>query len=265
VWEWTDEEVEQRWREFAPDDAIDKLDGAIRTDHYVIIGNSSGSKAFARKMEECYETIQEIFPFPEVEGRKLMPVFLFRTPEQYYAYYSKRASIPLEKARRSKGHAWLDYYATWYEAPNDPVHIHEATHQIFANRLYLSGGGSWLQEGVAEYVETRPNERGGAARLVKKGRHTPLREFVAIPSLLMSASEDVKGGNEAGDHYKQAALLIEFLRESRFAKARFEQFLHAAGSVPRNDVEAIEEVTRRVYAVDLDGLDAEWQAWAKKR
>ena len=90
------------------------------------------------------------FDVEEVEGRKLMPVFLFRTPEQYYAYYSKRAGIPLDKARRSKGHAWLDYYATWYEAPNDPVHIHEATHQIFGNRLNLSGGGSWLQEGVAE-------------------------------------------------------------------------------------------------------------------
>jgi hypothetical protein len=265
AWEWTEEEVEQRWREYAPEDALDKLDEPIRTEHYVIIGNSSGSKAFARKMEECYDTIQEIFPFPEVPGRKLMPVFLFRTPEQYFAFFSKRASIPLEKARRSKGHAYLDYYATWYEAPNDPVHIHEATHQIFRNRLYLSGGGSWLQEGVAEYVETRPNERNGAERLVRKGRHTPLRQFVAIESLLMSAAEDVKGGNEAGDHYKQAALLIEFLRESRFGKARFEEFLHAAGSVPRNDVEAIEQVTRRVYAVDLDGLDAEWQAWAKKR
>ena len=41
--------------------------------------------------------------------------------------------------------------------------------------------------------------------------------------------------------------------------------IHAAGSVRRNDVAAIEEVVRRVYAVDLDGLDAEWQAWAKKR
>ena len=216
-------------------------------------------------MIRYHATIQKLFPFPEIAGRKLMPVFLFRTPEQYYAYYSQRAGIALEQAERSKGHAWLDYYATSYEAPNDPVHIHEATHQIFANRLFLHGGGSWLQEGVAEYVSSRPNERGGAARLVKKGRHTPLVEFVQIESLLMSAPEDVKGGDEAGDHYKQAALLIEFLRESDFGAARFPEFLRSAGRTRRNDLAALQEVSRRVYAVDLTGLDAEFQAWAKRR
>jgi len=263
VWEWSEDEVRKRWEQFAPRDALDKLEEPLRTEHYIVIGNSSGSKAFARVMEECYATIQGLFPFPEVPGRKLLPVFLFRTADQYFVFYSQRAGIPLEKAQRSKGHAWLDYYATWYEAPNDPVHIHEATHQILGNRLFLRGGGSWLQEGVAEYVETRPNERGDAARWVKKGRHTPLREFVQIESLLMPSEEDIKGGDEAGGHYQQAALLLEFLRESRFAKARFPEFLQAVGNV--SGVEAIEEVVRRVYAVDLDGLDAQFQAWARKR
>ena len=262
---WSDEEVRARWVEYAPPDAADKLEDAIRTKHYIVIGNSSGGRAFAKKMEECYDTIQRLFPFPEVEGRKLMPVFLFRTPQQYYAYFSKRAKISLKEAERSKGHAWLDYYSTWYEAPNDPVHIHEATHQIFENRLFLNGGGSWFQEGVAEYVETRPNERGDAARRVKKGEHTPLREFVKIPSLLMSAAEDQKGGDEAGDHYKQAALLIEFLRESKFGAKGFPAFLDAVGRARANDVAAIGRAVQQIYAVDLDGLDREWQEWAKKR
>jgi hypothetical protein len=263
--QWPEEEVRARWVEFAPDDARDKLEDPIRTEHYIVIGNSSGGKAFAKKMEECYDTIQRLFPFDEVEGRKLMPVFLFRTPDQYYAYFSKRAGISIEQAERSKGHAWLDYYATWYEAPNDPVHIHEATHQIFENRLFLGGGGSWFQEGVAEYVETRPNERGNAARLVKKGRHTPLREFVKIPSLLMSSEEDAKGGDEAGDHYKQAALLIEFLRESKFGANGFAAFLEASGRARSNDVQAIDAAAKTIYGVDLDGLDAEWQKWAERR
>lgn len=265
VWEWTQEEVERRWREFAPEDALDKLRDPIRTEHYILIGNSSGDRSMAKKMEECYDTIRSIYPFPEVPGRKLMPVFVFTTQEQYYEFFAKRANIPIEKARRSKGHSYLDYYATYYDAPGDPVHIHEATHQIFGNRLFLNGGGSWFQEGVAEYVSTRDNERGNAARLVKKGRHTKLREFVAIPSLLMSAEQDIKGGNEAGDHYKEAALLIEFLRESRFGKAKFPDFLQQVGRVKRNDVDAIDDAIRRVYSVNLDGLDEEWQAWAKKR
>ncbi len=264
-WRWTEEEVRTRWAEFAPEDALKKLEDPLRTKHYIVLTNSSGGKAFARKMEECYDTIQALFPFPEVEGRKLMPVFLFRTPDQYYAYFSKVAEISLEEARRSKGHAWRDYYATWYEAPGDPVHIHEATHQIFGNRLMLSGGGSWFQEGVAEYVETRDNERNEAARLVKKRRHTPLSAFVQIESLLMSAGEDKKGGNEAGDHYKQAALLIEFLRESRFGKERFQDFVHAVGRLDRGDLSAIQGAVGRVYGVSLDELEEQWVAYCQKR
>jgi hypothetical protein len=264
-WKWSDEEAEALWQRFAPPDARDKLEKIVRTRHYVILTNSSSGKTFGEKMEECYATIQEIFPFPEVEGRRLMPVFLFRTPDQYYAYFVARAGTTREQAERSKGHAWLDYYATWYEAPKDPVHIHEATHQIFANRLVLNGGGSWFQEGVAEYVETRANERNDAARLVKKERHTRLAEFIAIESLLMSAEEDIKGGNEAGDHYKQAALLIEFLRESDFGRKRFLDFVHAVGRVPRNDVPAIEAAVRQSYGCTLAELEAQWVEYCRKR
>jgi hypothetical protein len=144
------------------------------------------------------------------------------------------------------------------------VHIHEATHQIFANRLVLGGGGSWFQEGVAEYVETRANERNDAARLVKKQRHTPLAEFVVIESLLMSAEEDIKGGNEAGDHYKQAALLIEFLRESDFGRKRFQDFVHAVGRTPSNDLPAIEAAVRQSYGCTLAELEAQWVEYCKK-
>lgn len=264
-WKWSDEEAKEQWQRFAPPDARDKLEKIVRTKHYIILTNSSSGKTFGEKMEQCYTAIQEIFPFPEVEGRRLMPVFLFRTPDQYYSYFVERARTTREKAERSKGHAWLDYYATWYEAPKDPVHIHEATHQIFANRLVLNGGGSWFQEGVAEYVETRANERNDAARLVKKERHTRLAEFVAIESLLMSAQEDVKGGNEAGDHYKQAALLIEFLRESDFGKKRFQDFVHAVGRVPRSDVPAIEAAVRQSYGCTLAELEAQWVEYCQKR
>ena len=264
-WQWTDAEARARWAEFAPEDAIDKFEKPVRTKHYIVLTNSFSGAKFGEKMEECYETIQKIFPFPEVPGRRLMPVFLFRGPDQYYAYYSKIAGIPLDKAKRSAGHAWRDYYATWYEAPQDPVHIHEATHQIFENRLFLGGGGSWFQEGVAEYVETRDNDRNNAARLVKKERHTKLAEFVAIESLLMSAEEDVKGGNEAGDHYKQAALLIEFLRESKFGKERFPAFVSAVGRVPRNDVPAIEAAVKSTYGCTLAELEMQWVEYCKKR
>ncbi|MBL8692476.1 MAG: hypothetical protein JNJ88_00105 [Planctomycetes bacterium] len=262
---WTDEEAKKRWERDAPDDLRSELKTPFRTAHYLVLTNSSGGDAFARKMEECYAAIRKTYPFPELAGQKLMPVFLFRTAEQYYAFYAKVAQIPVEQARKSKGHAWRDYYATYYEAPNDPVHIHEATHQIFANRLRLGGGGSWFQEGVAEYMSSKRPELAGAARAVKKGRHTPLGEFIKIPSLLYSAKEDRKGGDEATDHYSEAALLIEFLRESPFGKAKFDRFLKTLGRVRRNDADAIDAGFRKVYGVGTKEVEEQWRKYCENR
>jgi hypothetical protein len=273
---WTLDEVRERWLRDAPESThADFLadigrpgtvkKAVLRTRHYLIMTNSSSGKLFAEKMEENYAEITRLFPCAEVAGRRLMPVFLFRTPQQYYDYYAKIAGITQDEARASKGHAWRDYYATWYEAPGDPVHIHECTHQFFGNRLYLDGGGSWFQEGVAEYVESTPNDRNDVARAVKKAEHTPLRELVALESLLYSSENDVKGGSKAGDNYKQAALLMEFLRESDFGKQHFQQFLTKMGHVRRSDVERIDALFREIYGEGLEGIDAQFVEYCKKR
>ncbi len=274
---WSLEEIQERWRRDVPEElhadflkALEKKstlkDAVLRTDNYIILTSSSGGKSFAKQMEENHAEIAKLFPFADVDGQRLMPVFLFRTPDEYYAFYVKVAGVTLEAAKRSKGHAWKDYYATWYEAPGDPVHIHEATHQIFKNRLRLSGGGSWFQEGVAEYVESSKNERNEVANLVKRGRHTALREFFALKSLLYSSEEERKtGGSEAGDHYKQAALLIEFLREGPLGEELFTDFLLSVGKAPRNDLPKIEELVRRVYGLSLEELDAQFQEYCKER
>ncbi len=265
-WKWTDADAKARWESDAPPETHKKFEGAIRTDHYLILTNSSGGKTFAKKMEECYAAIRKVYPFDEVAGRELMPVFLFRTPDEYYAFCNKVAGWGLEQARATKGHAWKDYYATWYEAPGDPVHIHEATHQIFANRLRLTGGGSWFQEGVAEYISSSENDRNMASQAVRKERHTPLAEFVTTPSLISSGrKEDVSGGSAASNAYDQAALLIEFLRESKWGKAKFQEFIHTVGLVPRGQLPAIQAAIRKVYGCDLDELEAKWVEYCKKR
>jgi hypothetical protein len=262
---WTDDEARERWERDAPPETHKKFEKPIRTAHYIVLTNSSGGKSFAKAMEECYAAIRKTYPFDESSEQRLLPVFLFRTPDEYYAYYAKIGDISLEAARRSKGHAWRDYYATWYEAPNDPVHIHEATHQIFANRLHLKGGGSWFQEGVAEYMESSRNERNAIATQVKKGRHKALVEFVALESLLHSSKADDPQGDAAGDHYKQAALLVEFLREQKSLKDKFPDYLRIVGRVPRSDVAAIQRAVKAIYGVDLAGLETQWIEYCKKR
>lgn len=263
--QWTDEEALARFKKDAPEDTHDEMEKILRTEHYLILSNSSGKKKFAQKMEEGYEKIKEVFPFQEISCRKLMPVFLFRNKGEYYAFCNRVAGWSESKARGTKGHAWKDYYATWYEAPNDPVHIHEATHQIFANRLGLHGGGSWFQEGVAEYIETRENDRNAIATQVKKGRAMPLRDFFQVKTLAFKGSDDIKGGNQAGDLYKMAALFIEFMRESKFAKEHFADFIQKMGRTPRSDIVKIEAVFQELYDVTIEELEEEFKQYCKRR
>jgi hypothetical protein len=261
---WTEAEARARFERDAPAATHAKFEAPVRTAHYIVLGNSKGGEAFGRKMEECFRTIRATYPFDEVPGRRLLPVFLFRTSAEYFEFYATIAGIDLERAERSKGHAWRDYYATWYEAPGDPVHVHEATHQIFATRLGLGGGGSWFQEGVAEYLSSKPGERSAAAGRVKRGQHVPLEEFVLIPSLLQSSDPGALRGPEAGEHYSQAALLIECLRESKWAKPEFQRFLAHMGRAGRS-LAAIEHAFEAVYGFGIGGIEERFVEYCKQR
>jgi hypothetical protein len=120
---------------------------------------------------------------------------------------------------------------------------------------------------VAEYVETTRNQRNEMASAVKRGRHTPLRELLAIPSLLMSPDKSVEtaGGTDARDHYQEAGLLIEFLRESDFGQKGFADFVQGIGTTPNNDLERISAVLQRVYDVSIEELDQEFQRYCRAR
>lgn len=262
---WTDDEAKKRWAEDAPDKAQKKLKKLVRTDHYIVMTDSDAGDKFGKAMEECYAAIKKIYPFEDVAGRKLMPVFLFISSDEYYAFLVKTLKMTQAQAEQTKGISTVDFYATYFEALNDPVHIHEATHQIFRNRLRLPGGGSWFQEGVAEYVSTKPNDRNVAASAVKKGKQVRLDELIKMKSLIFSAKKDVKSDDAAGNMYAEAALLIEFLRESKWGKDKFQSFIHAVGEVPRNNVQAIARAVHDVYGVELKQLEDQWTEYCKKR
>jgi len=263
--QWADEEAITRFMKDAPEDTHDEMKKIRRTEHYIFLTNSSGGDKFAEKMEEGYEEIREVFPFEEISCRRLMPVFLFRNKGEYYGFCNRVAGWSESKAQGTKGHAWKDYYATWYEAPKDPVHVHEATHQIFANRLGLHGGGSWFQEGVAEYIGTRKNDRNAIATQIKKGRAMPLREFFQVETLAFAGSDNIKGGNQAGALYKMAALFIEFVRESKLGEDRFQDFVHTMGKTPRSDIARIEAVFQELYGVTIEELEEAFKKYCKRR
>ncbi|MFT4538600.1 MAG: hypothetical protein ACI835_001036 [Planctomycetota bacterium] len=266
---WTDEEAEERWKAIAPDKLADKAKkfNCIRTEHYVILTNMKGNtpKKFGEVMEECYENIRTVFPFEDVPGQRLLPVYLFREREEYIGFLMKVVGFSREQSEKTGGVAFSDCYATMFNSKSDPVHIHEATHQIFKNRLNLGGGGSWYQEGMAEYVCSEPNDFNPVRNLVKKGKVVPLRELMAMKSLLFSSEDNNKGGSAAGDAYNQAGLLIEFLRQSDFKPTRFQAFVKEVGLIGRNNVPAIEKAIFRTLGVSIEELEEVFIEYCSKK
>lgn len=278
---WTDEEAEERFWRDAPKAITEKLKKRkkkptiARTEHYIIftdIGKGT-LKGFSKALEENYDQIQSVFPFIEVEGERLMPVFYFVNREHYIDWWvetlangdeSRRAS-----AERSGGVASGDVYSTYHQAPKATVHIHEQTHQIFRNRLRLGGGGSWFQEGVAEYMSSKPAELGAIKRLSQKeGELVPFEEFMVVPSLLMSSKKGARkdGTSNSGLAYTYAASIIEFTKHSKFGEERFLEWVHAIGKVGRGDLPAIKAATSRVYGVGLPEFEEEFRKyWGKRR
>lgn len=242
----------------------------VRTEYYLILTNlgKGTAKGFGKKIDEAHEEIRGVFPFESIKEYRLLPIFYFTTPDQYHEWYVKYFDgVTLEEARRSGGVSTGILYATYHQATNSPTHIHEATHQIFRNRLRLSGGGSWFQEGVAEYMSTTTSDLAPLKALAKRGKHVPLSEFVTIKSLLYSSEKDRKtGGSEAADHYAQAAGVIEFLRHGSFGKDRFEEYIARMGRVPRGDREQIEKTLGEVYGITLERFDEEFvKYWTKRK
>lgn len=253
---WSDAEARERWAKSTPDAKVrEGLKDVVRTEHYIILSNSGAGALFAKKMEACYAYIQKVFPFEENALRRLMPVLLFKSKEEYYDF--SRLSSGSGDATATKGHAWKDYYATYYDSPNDPVHIHEATHQIFMNRLRLPGGGSWFQEGVAEYICTKPGERKAFAKqAARSGKHPDFKTFVAADDMLAGVAPI-----EGYQAYAMAASIIEMLREDKRFAPRFQEVVHALGRLSSKDVEGMEKVFRTAYDLDLAGLQAAWKKY----
>jgi hypothetical protein len=193
----------------------------LRSEHYIVITNSSAGKKYLDTMEDTYKRFRKIFPFEEDKDARLMPVFLFKTRQHYIGFTVKNTGLSESQAAGTGGHAWKDYYATYYDAPRDPVHYHEGAHQLVHNRLEIRGGGSWFQEGMAVYFEgtvfSAEDPAKGMKSEIRSDRHTPLAELMELRSLLMS-SDSNSDASLGSRRYRQAGSIIKFLVEGRPGK-----------------------------------------------
>lgn len=252
---WSDGDTRRRWDQDVPERVRkDPQKPAVRTAHYVVLTNSSNGELFAKKMEEHCARILEALALHEREGRRLLPLFLFKSKEDYGRFCE---AVQVDAGAFPKGDAAKDYYATWAESPNDPVHLREATRQLLRNRCGLAGGGAWFQEGLAEYLATKREERNATALRVVKGKATRLRALIETPALLV--------GGDSRPNRLLAALLIEFVKESPATKEKFPEFLAKVGAAPRLAVPAIERALRASLGLSIDELDRAFSEWCAQR
>lgn len=252
---WSDGDARRRWDQDVPEKVRkDPQKPAVRTAHYVVLTNSANGEPFAKKMEEHFARIEAALPLRERDGRRLLPLFLFKTKEDYGRFCE---AAQVDAAAFPKGHAAKDYYATWFESPSDPVHLREATRQLLRNRCGLAGGGAWFQEGLEEYVATKREERNAAAQAVVRGKATGVRALIEKPALLL-------GGN-ARPNRLEAALLIEFVKEAPATKEKFADFLAKVGAAPRLTAPPIERALRASLGLSIDELDRAFSGWCAQR
>jgi hypothetical protein len=265
---WTDEEAKARWEKDVPPKARkDEMKPPQRTAHYIVLTNSASGALFGKKMEENYAKVQAIYPFKDRKFQRLLPIFLFRSKEQYDEFCLVHAKW---FAGVSAGHAKDDYYATSYESPNDPTHLHEATHQIMFNRIGIWGGGSWFQEGLAEFMSTSRDDRGTVARLVAKGTTMKLKEIMKLEQLIGGGFDAKTGGARTRELYLESALLTEFLRESPQTKGSFPAVLDEVGSIPRSSLKngnliPIEKALKSTLDWSIDDLEKAFTQYCLKR
>lgn len=241
----------------------------VRSKHYIIFSTAPGADRMAKAMEEIYKAFENTYPFEEPQGNPLLPVYLLKDRGQYTEWSMRSVGWTRAEAAKSAGHAWGDYFATYFTGGADATMYHEAGHQLVGNRLMLHGGGSWFQEGMAVYFEDKWKKSkrlsSVASGMIKSDRYTKFRVLFDVESLLHSVGDSTRE-SIAGQRYTQSGTIIAFLAEGKL-KADFDKMLTELRNYRREesagDTVAGEHMWdtlfRKAYGLDIDGVEELWK------
>ncbi|MCI0343021.1 MAG: DUF1570 domain-containing protein [Planctomycetales bacterium] len=233
-----------------------KAAATIKTAHYLVYSDSKAAgEKFKLALEKIHDLVTKHFGFtPRSEP---LLAFVFMKRDDYVAFMVREGMDP-PTAKNSAGVGCAAFYATYYQAPEAAVVVHEATHQLVHALGKCGGGGSWFQEGWAVYSENwyPGGPRGGSAAKafksnVKIGDIAPLAQFLDIPVLLTPPKAD--------RNYAQAGSLFHYLFEGP-RKEKFAALVDALRNVHPRPGEA-KAILEKVYDAPLATLETEWKAF----
>jgi hypothetical protein len=196
-------------------------------------------------------------PTFDEEGK--LPIFLHNT-WQDYVRSARQMGIPQASIDAMQGYAWDRYYSTSYSDARSAVHIHEGTHQFMTAVLGLDGGGAWLQEGLARWVECmhlhRAPDRDARNILRSQPERFPaLRQMCAASSFL----HDTTAGNQPSECYDIAASLVKYLAQEHHNE--FRGLLLEVGVLPAGQMLLLDDALGRSIRRNLAQVETAWRQW----
>ena len=264
----------------------------IETAHYRIRTNKGLEEGveFGRRAEELYDIFfrafigyfnpkkhsEILFKVDDRPAEKKHLIYYFATREDY------EAEGKAKHGGMFGGRLPLGYYTTadlachfYYTGRFDLSTLyHEGAHQLFAESRPddagggWGGGGYWVVEGIACYLETLKREADGdfrvgdpgngrirhAAAQVKEGKQKPLRALMA-----MDQGAFLQG--DALSNYNQSAAVVLFLMHGRDGRYR-EDFVRLIDQVYRGKGGSLDALAA-MLGVPGDPLEKEWLEFMK--
>jgi hypothetical protein len=262
---WTDEEALAYWKRIAPPGTEKKFEKPVRTEHFIVLTNSTSPGPYVKKLEGKYASIKKILPFEEAKGRRLLPILLFRTDDDFQAFYRHVYQMETKDDIHEGSLVIGRYLATSCDNDDDKEDLLDLMRLCLYNRQHASGGGRWFHDGLRTYAATKPKERADALRAVKTGKYTPLATLLDDSAWSKQDRHyDERGTTKEAGYWGQSALWMEFLHEGPWPKESFPQFVETVGAIPDDDRARIEQAIESIYGGDIGALQKKWVDYFSK-
>jgi tetratricopeptide (TPR) repeat protein len=243
---------------------------ALRTAHFRVIGDVSPARLreVALRFEQFREVVSRLMPSALRAGSAPVVVIVFPDARAY------RPFMPVANGRTVPVDGFfvdgadVNYITMNVEAGERafPIVFHEYSH--FLLNSAFAHAPLWFNEGFAEYFSTFEVSDGGRRALVGKpiGRHVALlRERRLKLSELFAIAPDSKEYTQDGLErellYAQSWALVHFARPTD--PRQFGSLESLARRLA--DREPVDDSVRATFAIGVDALDAELQAYVRKQ
>lgn len=243
---------------------------ALRSNHFQVIGDVSAGRLrdVALRFEQFREVVTQLLPAALRAGSAPVVVIVFPDARSY------RPFMPVAKGRTMLVDGFFvdgadtNYITLNIEAGEEafPVVFHEFSHLLLSSAF--AHAPLWFNEGLAEYFSTFEVTDGG--RRVRLGK--PLKRHVALLrerrlklSQLFAIEPDSKEYTHEGIErdllYAQSWALVHYARHADHR--RFSSLESLARRLADGD--EVDASVRATYAMGLETLDAEVQAYVRKQ